>query len=196
MGPVFSSLPRALPSPLAVTPQWLRSVARWAPPICVLTPGVNRAGGEAWMNRGSWDRKPPWGVRGCGLRDRSPRSLSLGGWGIWGERLPAPGPQFVPSMKGERRRRKMAKVPCSPAGQSRPLTHPLKPTHHPLTAARSVRKEREDPQREEVLLGAPSGWQRSPGWDLLSRGQRPPGRGRRGRGVWGTECPPRASSCK
>lgn len=76
---------------------------------------------------------------------------------------------FVPSVKGERRR-KIAKVPCSTV--RRPSIH-LKSTPPPTDVKEEDKKEYHGPREEKVLAGCTAGSRAQAGLDLPSRGQSP-----------------------
>lgn len=99
----------------------------WPPTFCILTPGVNLAGGAAWMDSGSSDWKPS-GVSEA-MAEPGVQVLELGWLGDLGSKTCCFWASVVPSEKGEKKRRKIVKILCSPADKS--LTHLLKSTATP-----------------------------------------------------------------
>lgn len=114
--------PCSPPTPLAVIPWWLLSVA--------LT--LSHLHFDPWVNPAGV--KPGWAVvallgspRPGAVAEPRVQSLSLSGWGPSSQRCCCFWASVVPSVKGERKRRKMVTVPRSPV--DRPLIQLLQSPH-------------------------------------------------------------------
>lgn len=159
------------PTPLAVIPWWLLSVAL-TPSHLQFDPWREPSWGEAWMGVGARLGSPrPGAVAGPGAQ-----SSSLSGWGTSESKTCCFWASGVPSVKGERKRRKMVKVP------HRPLLHLLKSNAPSRDGRRRPRRAHQGPRERRA-------WQARPVL-AAARAERPPclGEGPACGGV--ARCPP------
>lgn len=141
------------------------------------------------MDSGSSDWKPS-GVSEA-MAEPGVQVLELGWLGDLGSKTCCFWASVVPSEKGEKKRRKIVKVLCSPADKS--LTHLLKSTATPTDRLEEDQEGASQTLRGKRPWRGPQWLAAEPGWGLSSREEQRPlpwGGGQHGKGMWGTKCPP------